>query len=89
MCAVTSHQAAASTIAIASNRRHESIDEAWRRSRRLPLGIPVFMWLLLLPVMLGMWIRERAGWPPVVRAILVLGVTGWNLPVSLPRGGAA
>lgn len=76
-------------IAIAFVRRHESIDEAWRRIRRLPLGIQVLMWLLLLPVMLGIWIWQRAGWPLVVRAILVLGVAGWNLLVFLPSGAAA
>jgi len=61
-----------------------SLDQAWQAIRDLPLIIQVFVWLLFLPVMVGLWIWETT-WPLVVRLILVLGVAGWNLLVFLPR----
>jgi hypothetical protein len=61
-----------------------SLDQAWQAIRELPLIIQVFVWVLFLPVMVGLWIWETT-WPLVVRLILVLGVAGWNLLVFLPR----
>jgi hypothetical protein len=44
--------------------------------------IPV--WILFLPVMVGLWIWE-SGWPLIVRVGLIVGIAGWNLLVFLPR----
>jgi hypothetical protein len=71
-------------LGVAWIRRHETIDEAWRRIRALPIAVQIVMWLLLLPVMAGLWIWQHAAWPIVVRAALVLGIAGWNLIVFLP-----
>jgi hypothetical protein len=61
-----------------------SVDQAWQTIRGLPLVIQAVVWLLFLPVMIGLWIWETT-WPLVVRLILVIGIAGWNLLVFLPR----
>lgn len=44
----------------------------------------VVVWILFLPVMIGLWVWE-ASWPLVVRPVLVVGVAGWNLFLLLPK----
>jgi len=61
-----------------------SLDQAWQAIRDLPLIVQVGVWLLFLPVMIGLWIWETT-WPLIVRLVLVLGVAGWNLMVFLPK----
>ena len=61
-----------------------SVHEAWTTIRGLPLIVQALAWLLFLPVMVGLWIWETS-WPLIVRAILVLGIAGWNLMVLIPR----
>jgi hypothetical protein len=61
-----------------------SVDQAWQTIRELPLIVQVVVWILFLPVMIGLWIWETS-WPLVVRLVLVIGVAGWNLLVFLPR----
>jgi hypothetical protein len=61
-----------------------SIDAAWQAIRSLPLIVQGIVWLLFLPVMLGLWIWETT-WPLVLRLLLVVGIAGWNLLVFLPR----
>jgi hypothetical protein len=61
-----------------------SLDAAWTWMRSLPLLLQGVIWLLFLPVMVGLWIWETT-WPMALRLALVLGVAGWNLLVLLPR----
>jgi ABC-type amino acid transport system permease subunit len=61
-----------------------SIDQAWESIRGLPLIVQALVWLLFLPVMIGLWIWETT-WPLLVRLTLVIGIAGWNLLVFLPR----
>lgn len=61
-----------------------SIDAAWQAIRGLPLIVQGIVWMLFLPVMLGLWIWETT-WPLVLRLVLVVGIAGWNLLVFLPR----
>jgi hypothetical protein len=61
-----------------------SLDAAWQSIRSLPLVVQGVVWLLFLPVMLGLWIWETT-WPLIVRLPLVVGIAGWNLLVFLPR----
>ena len=61
-----------------------SVDAAWDQIRQLPLIVQGIAWLLLLPVMAGLWIWESS-WPLMIRAVLVLGLAGWTLLVMLPR----
>jgi ABC-type amino acid transport system permease subunit len=61
-----------------------SVDQAWQTIRELPLIVQIVVWILFLPVMIGLWIWETT-WPLVVRLVLVVGVAGWNLLVFLPK----
>jgi hypothetical protein len=61
-----------------------SLDAAWQSIRSLPLIVQGIVWLLFLPVMLGLWIWETT-WPLILRLLLVVGIAGWNLLVFLPR----
>jgi hypothetical protein len=61
-----------------------SLDAAWATVRSLPLILQGLAWLLLLPVMIGLWVWE-SNWPLLVRLTLVVGLAGWNLLVLLPR----
>jgi ABC-type amino acid transport system permease subunit len=61
-----------------------SVDAAWEAIRGLPLVVQAAVWLLFLPVMVGLWIWETT-WPLVLRLLLVVGIAGWNLLIFLPR----
>jgi hypothetical protein len=61
-----------------------SVDQAWQAIRDLPLIVQIVVWVLFLPVMIGLWVWETS-WPLVVRLVLVVGVAGWNLFMFLPR----
>ena len=61
-----------------------SVDQAWQTIRDLPLIVQIVVWILFLPVMIGLWIWETS-WPLIVRLVLVVGVAGWNLFMFLPR----
>ena len=61
-----------------------SVEQAWQTIRDLPLIIQIVVWVLFLPVMIGLWIWETS-WPLIVRLVLVIGVAGWNLLMFLPR----
>lgn len=61
-----------------------SVDQAWQTIRGLPLIAQVFVWVLFLPVMIGLWVWETS-WPLIVRLMLVIGVAGWNLFMLLPK----
>jgi hypothetical protein len=60
------------------------LDQAWAAIREQPLLVQIVVWVLFLPVMIGLWIWE-SGWPLVVRLVLVAGIAGWNLLMFLPR----
>jgi hypothetical protein len=61
-----------------------SVDQAWQAIGRLPLVVQAVVWLLFLPVMIGLWVWESS-WPLLVRLIVVVGVAGWNLLILLPK----
>ena len=61
-----------------------SVDQAWQTVRGLPLIAQVIVWVLFLPVMIGLWVWETS-WPLIVRLVLVVGVAGWNLFMFLPK----
>ena len=61
-----------------------SLDQAWQAIRDLPLFAQIVVWVLFLPVMIGLWVWETS-WPIVVRLVLVVGVAGWNLLMFLPK----
>jgi ABC-type amino acid transport system permease subunit len=61
-----------------------SIDAAWESIRALPLLVQIVVWVLFLPVMVGLWVWETS-WPLVVRLVVVIGIAGWNLLIFLPK----
>jgi hypothetical protein len=62
-----------------------SIDQVWAAIGSLPWPVQALAWLLLLPVMAGLWVWESS-WPMLVRLTIVIGVAGWSLLIFLPKG---
>lgn len=56
------------------------LDAAWQWVRDLNWVAQALMWLLFLPVMLGLWIWETS-WSVVLRVALVVSLAGWTLLV--------
>jgi hypothetical protein len=65
-----------------------SVDQAWQTIRDLPLLVQIPVWVLFLPVMIGLWVWETS-WPLIVRLALVVSLAGWNLLMFLPKTGQA
>jgi hypothetical protein len=61
-----------------------NLDATWQWLRAIPLIPQALLWLLFLPVVVGLWIWET-GWPFIVRLVLVAGLAGWNLWMFLPK----
>jgi ABC-type amino acid transport system permease subunit len=61
-----------------------SVDQAWQTIHGLPLIVQIVVWVLFLPVMIGLWVWETT-WPLIVRLVLVVGVAGSNLLMFLPK----
>ena len=64
--------------------KREALKNVWRSIRRLPLLVQLLLWLLFLPVMLGLWIWQTS-WPLWLRLVLVAGLAWWNVYVFFPR----
>jgi hypothetical protein len=65
-----------------------SVDAAWQWVGDLPLIVQAVVWLLFLPVTLGLWIWETS-WPFFLRLALVAALAGWTLLIFFPRGTPA
>ena len=57
-----------------------SIDALWTWIRDLPWLLEGAVWLLFLPVVLGLWIWQTS-WPLILRLVLIVGIAGWTLLV--------
>ena len=64
--------------------RREMPANIWRSIRGLPLLVQFLIWLLFLPVVLGLWIWQSS-WPLWLRLVLVAGLAWWNVFVFFPR----
>lgn len=53
------------------------LDSSWEWLRGLPAPIQVVVWILFLPIAVGLWIWEST-WPPVVALLLVAGMIAWT-----------
>jgi hypothetical protein len=60
------------------------VDAAWQWIRDLPLLVQAVVWLLFLPVVMGLWIWDTS-WPLLVRLLLVGGLAAWSVMIFLPR----
>lgn len=58
------------------------LDQLWNWVRALPLWQEIIVWVLLLPIMVGLWIWESS-WPMIFRWLATAGLVGWTLlPIS-------
>lgn len=61
------------------------LEAAWNGLRHRSLPIQAVAWLLVLPVLVGLWVWRRP-WPAAARALVIAGIAGWNILVFLPSG---
>ena len=52
------------------------LHSAWQALRSLPMIVQVVVWLLVLPVALGLWIWDTS-WPLWIRLTLIIAL-GWG-----------
>ena len=64
----------------------EYLDMFWAWVQAQPPGLKVFIWLMLLPIMVGLWIWESS-WPTLGRVLGLAGIVAWTLvaALNLPR----
>lgn len=60
-----------------------TVDDLWHRTRLLPLLIQAMVWLLFLPLMIGLWIWERT-WSLPIRLVLIISLGVWNVYMFFP-----
>jgi hypothetical protein len=63
-------------IALVVNR--EWLDLLWNWVRALPSVAEIIIWLLFLPIMVGLWIWESS-WPALVHLLAFAGIVVWTL----------
>jgi hypothetical protein len=61
-----------------------TLDDLWHHIRQLPLVIQGVVWLLFLPLMMGLWIWERT-WSLPIRLILIIGLGVANIFMFVAR----
>lgn len=63
-------------IALVVNR--EWLDLLWNWVRALPSVAEIIVWVVFLPIMVGLWIWESS-WPALVRLLAFAGIVVWTL----------
>jgi hypothetical protein len=63
-------------LALVVNR--EWLDELWGWAQALPLIPNIIVWILFLPIMVGLWIWESS-WPTLGRSMGLAAIIGWTL----------
>jgi ABC-type proline/glycine betaine transport system permease subunit len=63
-------------IALAVNR--EWLDLLWNWVEALPAVAEIIVWVLFLPILVGLWIWESS-WPAIVRLLVYAGIVAWTL----------
>ncbi len=56
----------------------EWLDLLWNWVRALPAVAEIIVWLIFLPIMVGLWIWESS-WPALVRLLAFVGIVAWTL----------
>jgi len=54
------------------------VDSTWQWLRGLPVPIQPIVWVVILPIAVGLWIYEST-WSPTVGLLLAIGMVGWTL----------
>lgn len=63
-------------IALVVNR--EWLDLLWDWVRALPFVAEIILWVLFLPITVGLWTWESS-WSDLVRLLAFAGIVGWTL----------
>lgn len=63
-------------FALAVNR--EWLDMLWSWMREQPLLVEILVWVLFLPITVGLWIWEST-WPVLLRLVGFAGIVAWTL----------
>jgi hypothetical protein len=63
-------------IALVVNR--DWLDLLWNWVRALPTVAEIIVWVLFLPIMVGLWIWESS-WPALVRLLTFAGIVAWTI----------
>ena len=63
-------------IALVVNR--EWLDELWNWARALPSAPRIIVWVLFLPILVGLWIWESS-WPTLGQIVGFMGIAAWTL----------
>jgi len=63
-------------VALIENR--EWLDLLWDWVKALPPVAEITVWVLFLPIMVGLWIWESS-WSDLVRLLAFAGIVGWTL----------
>jgi hypothetical protein len=63
-------------IALAVNR--EWLDVLWNSVHALPSLVKIIIWVLFLPIMVGLWVWESP-WSDLVRLLAFAGIVAWTL----------
>ena len=54
------------------------LDMVWTRVQALPTAAEISVWVIFLPIMVGLWIWESS-WPVLARLVGFIGIGGWTL----------
>ena len=54
------------------------LDVLWNRVQALPSIPRIIVWLIFLPIMVGLWIWESS-WPTLARSLGFIGIAVWTL----------
>lgn len=65
-------------FAVAVQGDRAALDTTWEWLRGLPAPIAVVVWLVFLPIAVGLWIWESS-WTPLVGSLLAAGMVAWTL----------
>ena len=65
-------------FAIALVVNSEWLDLLWNWVRALPSVAEIIVWVLFLPIMVGLWIWESS-WPALGRLLAFAGIVVWTL----------
>lgn len=65
-------------LAVAQRGDHAFLDTTWEWLRGLPAPVAVVVWLVFLPIAVGLWIWESS-WTPLVGGLLAVGMVVWTL----------
>ena len=62
-----------------------TLDDMWHALRSRHIVVQVVVWLLFLPLALGLFIWEQR-WASPLRLLLVAALAAWNILMFFPRG---